>query len=127
MHDHELTRMVLYESRLLPDRYEPFIEIYTEVFETAQQRALITQRLPAETLAQAYTALTRRLFMARLYTRQLSVEATSREIAELVYPQGAQGLPLQEVSPGPAPALTTGVHAPTTLPPLCGRGPQPVP
>ncbi|WP_022802619.1 TetR/AcrR family transcriptional regulator [Deinococcus ficus] len=86
MHDHELTRMVLYESRLLPDRYEPFIEIYTGVFQTAQQRALITQRLPAETLAQAYTALTRRLFMARLYTRQLSVEAASREITELVYP-----------------------------------------
>ena len=82
----ELTSLVLYEFQRQDDRYEPFIEIYTEVIHQAQRNKWINNALPAETLGQAYTALTRRFFMARIYTRQLSIQEAARELTQLIHP-----------------------------------------
>lgn len=84
--DLELTRLVLYEFQRVEDRYEPFIEIYTDVIQKAQKIGWVSGSLPAETLGQAYTALTRRFFMARMYTGQLSVDSAAKELTELIYP-----------------------------------------
>lgn len=84
--DFQLTRMVLHENNKNPDRYVPFIDIYNEVFQAAQTRNLITRHLSAESLAQAYTAITERLFLARLYTEQCSVHQTVQETVRLLLP-----------------------------------------
>ncbi|THF87293.1 TetR/AcrR family transcriptional regulator [Deinococcus sp. KSM4-11] len=83
--DLELTHMVLREDLKNADRYLPFIDIYTQVFLEAQAHRLIIQT-PAETLAQAYTAITDRLFYARLYTQECSVGDTVQEAMSLLLP-----------------------------------------
>ncbi|GHF36700.1 AcrR family transcriptional regulator [Deinococcus metalli] len=83
--DLELTHMVLREDTKNADRYLPFIDIYTTIFLDAQARGLIA-RTPAESLAQLYTAVTERLFYARLYTRQRSVDAAVQEAMTLLLP-----------------------------------------
>ncbi|WP_216318901.1 TetR/AcrR family transcriptional regulator [Deinococcus aestuarii] len=84
--DLELTRLVLRETDKNPDRHLPFIAIYTRVFTGMQARGLVTSALPAETLAQTYTAVTERFFLARLYTGQRSARATAREVTALLLP-----------------------------------------
>lgn len=83
--DLELTHMVLREDTKNPDRYRPFIEIYAAVFQQAQAQGHITHT-PAESLAQAYTAVTERFFYARLYTREQSIQETVREVMTLLLP-----------------------------------------
>lgn len=84
--DADLTRLVLHENNKNPDRYVPWIKIYTGVFQAAQSQGLINRHLAAESLAQAYTAITERLFLARLYTEQSSVHDTVQEAVQLLLP-----------------------------------------
>ena len=83
--DLELTHMVLREDSTNTDRHLPFIDIYRTVFLTAQAHHQISD-LPAERLAQAYTALTERFFYARLYTQQCSLDAAVQEVTTLLLP-----------------------------------------
>lgn len=84
--DLELTRLVLRETGKDPDRHLPFIVIYTRVFAQVQAQGLVTTALPAESLAQTYTAVTERFFLARLYTGQCSARGTAREVTTLLLP-----------------------------------------
>lgn len=84
--DLELTRLVLRETSKNPDRYLPFIAIYTQVFAQMQAQRLVTSALSAESLAQAYTAVTERFFLARLCTGPCSVRDAVQEVAALLLP-----------------------------------------
>lgn len=86
VNDIELTRLVLYEFQRTENRYEPFIEIYTEVIREAQQNGWVNDTIPAETLAHAYIALTRRFFMARMYTGQCAPHEAAVELTLLISP-----------------------------------------
>ncbi len=86
MDDPELTRLVLEENNKNPDRYEPFIQIYTRTFQDAQTRGLINTDIPAESLAQAYVGLTERFFLARLHTAQTTVDDAVQEVTRLILP-----------------------------------------
>lgn len=84
--DIELTRMVLQEHNDGVKSFSPFIEIYTEVFANSQASKLISDKILAETLAQAFTALTARFFMARLYSGNCTVQQTTKEVVQLFLP-----------------------------------------
>lgn len=86
MIDIELTRMVLQENNKEAEPYSPFIEIYTEVFANSQVEKLISDRIPAETLSQAFTAVTARFFMARLYSGEFTAQQTTQEVVQLILP-----------------------------------------
>ncbi|QLG12887.1 TetR/AcrR family transcriptional regulator (plasmid) [Deinococcus sp. D7000] len=81
-----LTHLVMQENGKNPDRLLPYIAIYSRVLAAAQSDGLISAHIPAESLAQLYTAVTERFFMARLYAGQKSMTATVNEVTRLLLP-----------------------------------------
>lgn len=84
--DMALTRLVLQENSKNPDRYLPFIDIYSRAFAAAQREGHITASTPAESLAQMYTAVTERFFIARLYIGQQCITSAVKEVTQLLLP-----------------------------------------
>lgn len=84
--DMALTRLVLQENSKNPDRYLPFIDIYTRAFVAAQREGHITASVPAESLAQMYTAVTERFFIARLYMGKQCITLAVKEVTQLLLP-----------------------------------------
>ncbi|MFK7604401.1 TetR/AcrR family transcriptional regulator [Deinococcus sp. SM5_A1] len=95
-----LTHLVLHENSKNPDRYLPFIGIYSRIFAAAQRDGLISDRLAAESLAQMYTAVTERFFIARLSAGNQSITSAVKEVTQLLLPvfQPEETSTAQEVS-----------------------------
>lgn len=79
-------RLLSHARKNDPDPLQPFLEVYRDVFQNAQDRGWVTARLPAETLAEAVLALVDRFFQTRLYSGLWSIEVTTRELTQLILP-----------------------------------------